>query len=136
MVNKNNLKPNSKRTPDELREICKKGGIASGEKRREKKALKEAMETMFNMPASDKTTKQLQKFFNLAGVELSNRDAMVLAQMYKAIEKEDTQAFNALMDRAYGKPVGTENVVVSGSMDARILAARKRAKKKDESDSQ
>lgn len=37
-----NLIPNSKRTPNELREIAKKGGVASGETRRKKKAIAEA----------------------------------------------------------------------------------------------
>ena len=37
--NSKNLIPNSERTPDELREQTRKGGIISGQKRREKKLL-------------------------------------------------------------------------------------------------
>ena len=37
MANEQNLIPNKNRTPEELREITRKGGIASGEARRKKK---------------------------------------------------------------------------------------------------
>ncbi len=40
-MNEQNLIPNSERTPSELREIARKGGIASGEARREKKLAKQ-----------------------------------------------------------------------------------------------
>ena len=43
MANSKNLKLNSERTPSERREIAKKAGIKSGEKRRERKALKEEL---------------------------------------------------------------------------------------------
>ena len=41
MANEQNLIPVSQRTPSELREQCRKGGIKSGEVRREKKLWKE-----------------------------------------------------------------------------------------------
>ncbi len=44
MANERNLIPNSKRTPSEVRENAKKGGIKSGESRREKRLLKELLE--------------------------------------------------------------------------------------------
>ena len=42
-MNDENLIPNSKRTPSELREITKKGGIASGVSRRKRKAVRQAV---------------------------------------------------------------------------------------------
>ena len=44
-----NLIPNTKRTPSELREITQKGGKASGEARRKKKALREEMEELLSI---------------------------------------------------------------------------------------
>ena len=41
MPNVNNLKPQNTRTKSEQREIAKKGGIASGEARRERKRIKD-----------------------------------------------------------------------------------------------
>ena len=43
-MNEENLIPNSERSPEELREMARKGGIASGKARKEKKLFKEAIE--------------------------------------------------------------------------------------------
>ena len=40
-MNEDNLIPNSERSPSELREMGRKGGIKSGESRRRKKRLRE-----------------------------------------------------------------------------------------------
>jgi hypothetical protein len=44
--NIDNLIPNSKRSPEELREMTRKGGIASGEARRAKRDMRERMKMM------------------------------------------------------------------------------------------
>jgi hypothetical protein len=44
--NIDNLIPNSKRSPEELREMTRKGGIASGEARRAKRDMRERMKIM------------------------------------------------------------------------------------------
>ena len=44
--NIDNLIPNSKRSPEELREMTRKGGIASGEARRAKRDMRERMKLM------------------------------------------------------------------------------------------
>lgn len=49
MANEKNLIPNSKRSPKEVRENGRKGGIASGKKRREIKSFREAAEWALNM---------------------------------------------------------------------------------------
>lgn len=43
MANEQNLIPNSERTPNELREMARNGGLASGEARRKRKTLKEEL---------------------------------------------------------------------------------------------
>ena len=43
MANERNLIPNSERTPSELREMARNGGLASGEARRKRKTLKEEL---------------------------------------------------------------------------------------------
>ena len=42
-MNEKNLIPNSERTPSELREMARKGGLASVEARRKRKTLKEEL---------------------------------------------------------------------------------------------
>lgn len=44
--NADNLIPNSKRSPEELREMTRKGGIASGKARRAKRDMRERMKMM------------------------------------------------------------------------------------------
>ena len=43
-MNSNNLVPNSERSPEKLREMGRKGGIASGKARRKKAELKKLAE--------------------------------------------------------------------------------------------
>ena len=45
-----NLVPNEERTPDELRSITQKGGIASGKARRRKRSMKEAADYYLSLP--------------------------------------------------------------------------------------
>ncbi|HER9031035.1 TPA: hypothetical protein VM885_001928, partial [Streptococcus pyogenes] len=48
MANEENLIPGNKRSKSELREITRKGGIASGKARRRKKELKTIIEQALN----------------------------------------------------------------------------------------
>lgn len=47
---------------------------------------------------------QLGEYYGLDPEEITNEGALVLSQLITAIQKGDTFAFNAIMDRAYGKP--------------------------------
>lgn len=69
-MNASNLIPNSARTPEELREIARKGGIASGEARRKKKKFKEDFELLLSLPANSKKSKDVLK--NM-GIEKDDR---------------------------------------------------------------
>ena len=53
-----NLKPNKDRTPSELREMTRKGGIASGKARREKKNLIQLFEICQQAKVSDEKMAQ------------------------------------------------------------------------------
>lgn len=50
---------NSRRTPEERKEIARKGGIASGEARRKKKAIQEVMDAIDEMPMTSQTIKEI-----------------------------------------------------------------------------
>lgn len=47
-INQENLIPMSERTKDEVREIARQGGIASGEARREKATMKRTLEMLLD----------------------------------------------------------------------------------------
>lgn len=58
-MNEDNLIPNSERSPSELREMGKKGGIKSGEVRRRNKRLREGAELLAEIFAESEEGKKL-----------------------------------------------------------------------------
>ena len=75
-MNEQNLIPNSERTPSERQEIARKGGIASGEARREKKLAKQIAIDILNGQTT--TTKD--------GRTLTLKEAMVEGLIKKTIK--------------------------------------------------
>lgn len=109
MANEQNLIPNSKRTPQELREITRKGGIASGKARREKKELKAIVEALFE-----------RMYETEGGEKISGAEAITVKQMEKAL-KGDTKAFEVLRDTAGQKPVEkVEQINIDAEYESRI----------------
>ena len=79
MANEQNLIPNSERTPNELREMTRNGGVKSGEIRREKKLFKEMFATFLNDDfQGDKHKPKNQR--------RTNKDMFVLRMMKQAME--------------------------------------------------
>ena len=92
MGNEKNLIPNSKRTPEELRAMTRKGGINSGKARRKKANLKKAFEAILEADVkSDKIKQQLEKM----GFEATNEMALAMVMMQKAM-KGDVRAFEQI----------------------------------------
>lgn len=91
-MNEENLIPNSKRSPSELREQTRKGGIASGKKRREQKLLKTTALTMLNAIMDESSEKakankeSIKKKFNLKGNELTYNSAILAVQIANALK--------------------------------------------------
>lgn len=96
MANEQNLHPcEYKLTQEE----AKKGGIASGEARRRKRDLRQALEALLE-----------KDFTGKDGTTLSGAEAIALKQMEKAL-KGDTRAFEVVRDTSGQKPV--EKVVLA-----------------------
>ena len=92
MAGADNLIPNSERTPEELREITRKGGIASGKARRKKANLKKAFETILQAEvASPNVKKQLEEL----GFDSTNEMALAMVMMQKAM-KGNVRAFEQI----------------------------------------
>lgn len=85
MANEKNLIPNSERTPSELREITKKGGIKSGEVRRQKKTLSELAKMIAENPAPTAAKKKLTKM-GISDEDADNNACIVAAVYDKAIK--------------------------------------------------
>ena len=95
MANSKNLKPNSERTPSELRENARKAGIKSGEKRRERKRLKELLEIALQLP-NEETGEQ--------------NDFAIVAALVKKAANGDTKAFELIRDTIGEKPTDKQQL--------------------------
>lgn len=96
MANEQNLRPCEYQLSQEQ---AKKGGIKSGEARRQKRDIRLAMEALLEKTYSVKN-----------GGKLSGAEAIALKQMEKAL-KGDTKAFEVVRDSAGQKPI--EKVMVA-----------------------
>ncbi|CAW92153.1 hypothetical protein [Streptococcus equi] len=83
MANEDNLIPNSKRTPGELREIAKKGGIASGKARREKANLRKAVELVLG---STVPSAMLREQLEQLDISPTNQSAIALKLVENALK--------------------------------------------------
>jgi len=90
MVNKgiDNLIPNDERSPDKVRENARKGGIKSGQVRREKANFKKALDLVLKADISDKKMKQTLEGM---GFDQTHEMAITLSMVQKAA-KGDAKA--------------------------------------------
>lgn len=79
-----NLIPMNKRTVEEQRKIASSGGIASGEARRRKKALKETMRMLLELPVSDKKIFKEMSSFGIDVGEIDNNTRLMYSLLAKA----------------------------------------------------
>ena len=84
MSNEQNLIPNSERTPSELREMARNGGLASGEARRKRKTLKEELLLMLE-------DEEVQKSVTIA--------------LINQAQKGNVKAYEMIRDTIEEKPV-------------------------------
>lgn len=101
-----------KLTAKEQREIAKKGGKASVKARREKKAMRENLETILAMTLkSGKLAKveSIKSFAELNGKNITVQDAILIKQTQKAM-MGDTRAAEFIRDLSGNKPENTLNI--------------------------
>lgn len=106
MAGKNNLIKAEDLTKEELTERARKGGVASGKARREKKAFKETIETLLSMSTQEGNAvsiEEIQSFASLSGQNISVQEAIAIAQVQKAMQG-DTKAAEYVRDSIGQKP--------------------------------
>lgn len=114
MRNTDNLKP--VKTAEEARELGRKGGIASGESRRERKAL---------------TALLLQRLAKpYAETEMTSCEAVVDTWIRLAIEG-DIRAITSIADRVEGRPHQQIEVASKTNIAQALLEARRRLREDD-----
>lgn len=110
-MNNENLVSLADRPAEERKVIASLGGIASGEARRERKALREAFEIALNCPVT------------VDGTEMSAVDAVALATVEAAMNG-DMRAVTILRDTCDGKPVERIEATPAISEEARLEVER------------
>lgn len=107
MANEQNLNP--VRTEEEARELGKKGGIASGKARRERKHGKELARLILAEGLKDEKVKNALRKAGHDTADMDNETAMLLRQIEKALKTGDTKAFAAVW-KAAGYDVTNINI--------------------------
>lgn len=119
---KENLINPSDRTSEELREMTRKGGIASGEARRRKKTMREALEMMLYHTKLNEQTKQMLKAEGVSDVEDMNHQMVITRSLIAKAESGDVQAYNAICSMIGEKPA--EKMEVNGDLLSRLRVVR------------
>ena len=107
MAGEDNLIP--VRSEDEAREKGRKGGIASGEARRRKKTMREALEQLLYHGKIPETTKSMMRAEGIDDEEMTHQMVITRSLIAKA-ESGDVQAYNAICQMIGEKPADNLNI--------------------------
>ena len=113
-----NLIPANERTKKELREQTRNGGIKSGEARRRKKTMREALEMLMYNAKLPETTKQMLQAEGIKDAESMNHQMVITRSLIAKAEAGDVQAYNAICAMIGEKPA--EKVEMSGGLQTEI----------------
>ena len=118
MANEKNLDHyTSEQSREEAAKNGKKGGIASGKARREKKAMKDTLTALLSMPLEDGAVADIETIQSVAalqGKNLTVQEAIMLAQIQKAMNG-DTKAAEFVRDSSGNKP--REDIAVNARVN-------------------
>ena len=131
MANEQNLIPNKDRTPEELREITRKGGIASGKARREKRDRHKRIQELFALAVKDPKLKaNLEKM----GIDVTDAHLETAADarvMVELLRRGDYKAWQAMKTEAYGPLATKSEVEFSGEVNGITINVKNFSKGED-----
>ena len=107
MAGKDNLIP--PRSTEEARERGRNGGIASGEARRRKKTMREALEMLLYNGNVPDVTKEMMRAEGIDEEEMTHQMVITRSLIAKA-ESGDVQAYNAICQMIGEKPADNLNI--------------------------
>lgn len=108
--NINNMKP--PRSKDEAKKRGRKGGIASGETRRRKKTMREALEMLLFDTKLSEQTKQMLQAEGVKNADDFNHQMVITRSLIAKAESGDVQAYHAICAMIGEKP--SENFNLGG----------------------
>ena len=82
---------------EEAREKGRKGGIASGKARREKRDRKQMASDLLDLTMQGAGVDKIKKFFGMKNTELNAYQVTVLSCLMKAMQKGDANALEKLL---------------------------------------
>ena len=107
--------------PEKRAECGRMGGIKSGETKRKKKAMRETLEVLLDMPlkaGKRVDVEDVQNFAKLKGKNITMQDAILITMMQNAM-RGDVRAAEFVRDTAGQKP--KTETELSGSMFVPII---------------
>lgn len=125
MSGQSNLIPNSERSPEQLREQCRKGGKRSGEVRKQKKAMKDVLQMLLDLTVKNGDITKPEDIKSLADIKGANvtvNQAILLAQINKAL-KGDTSSAVFVRDTSGNKLA--EEMNIKSEIDSTISEIQK-----------
>lgn len=116
---KENLINPKDRTSEQLREMTRKGGIKSGEARRRKKTMREALEMLMYRTELNEQTKAMLRAEGISEEDFNHQMVITRSLIAKA-ESGDVQAYNAICGMIGEKPADKVEMSGGQQMDIRI----------------
>ena len=98
MSNNSNLIPNSERTPERVKEIARKAGIASGVARRKKRDTASLVSLMLNSKLSGRDIEQLKLVSSDISQDDTTNNALMVAGLIKSAMAGNVKAFQCLQN--------------------------------------
>ena len=116
MAGTQNLVSIGDRTTDEQQEITRKGGIASGKARREKRDRHQRIKDLFALAIENPKYKDMVTKMGIDPSEADLETAMDARVALELLRKGDYKAWEAMKAEAYGKLDNKTSVEVSGEV--------------------
>ena len=115
-LNEKNLIPNNERSPSEVRENGRKGGIASGQARREKKTIQKILSDLLDSEIKD--SPQFAKLASKMGVESdkSVKDIFTMVCLLNSVKSGNLGDLERL-SKLLGEDKQNENADVLAKLD-------------------
>ena len=121
MANEKNLRKIGRST-SEAREMGRKGGIKSGESRRRKKTMREALEMLLFHTKLNEQTKQMLKAEGVENADDFNHQMVITRSLIAKAESGDVQAYNAICSMIGEKPA--DKIDLGGDIFSRVRVVR------------
>lgn len=120
MANEQNLIPNSKRTPSELRKQTSKGGIRSGEVRRQRKLAKDIMIALLNTNVSKGKSEDIDSINSIYDLDGKNATALAkgLAELAKGVAEGDRKDIELALKIAGEWVEKSESTIMDSTSEA------------------